>query len=299
VADDEVLLVTYRKALGFQCTTLERWQGLANTLAAIRALQATPSGFAGLLAGTSTTPGRRLIRSGPRNFDLIDRSADLPPGSGVVTSGAEVLDAAGHELLSWLVRQADGAQRLVVSLDGPLNVVAVDALPVDGRTLIERYSVSQVISFAEPTARQAAALPRGAPSMIVFGDPPYGSQAVASNTAEAARGAAALLRGSLDDAAVTWPPLPASAKEVKALSSMYGLMPGKTLFTRESASASNLKALSAAGELGKVRYLVFSAHAIADLADPELSSVVLSQPAGASPRDALRHCGGPCRAEAG
>lgn len=285
LADDEVLLVTYRKPQGFQCTTLERWPGLASTLFATRALQATPSGFAGLLAGSSTAPGRRLIRSGPRTFDLVERSADVPPGSSVVPTGADVLEIAGHELLSWLVRQADGAKRMVISPDGLLNVVAVDALPVDGRTLIERYPVSQVISFAE-LALQQAPPPKRAGSMIVFGDPPYASPDASQSTADAARGAAALLRGSLDDAAVTWPPLPASAKEVRTLSSMYGLVPGKTLFTRESASASNLKALSAAGELSKVSYLVFSAHAIADLADPELSSVVLSQPVGGSPRDA-------------
>lgn len=286
LADDEVLLVSYRKGRGFQCTTSERWPGLANTLLATRALQATPSGFAGLLAGSSSIPSRRLIRSGPRSFDLIDRSADIPPQSSVVASGTELTDAVGRELLGWLVRQADVAKRLVVSPDGLLSVVAIDALSVEGRLLVERYSVSQVISFAEPPARNETPLPKDAAFMIVFGDPPYGSAEGAPSAAEAARGAATVLRGSLDNAAVTWPPLPASAAEVRALSSMYRLVPDKTLFTRESATASNLKALSASGELGKVRYVVFSAHAIADLADPELSSVVLSQPPGGSPRDA-------------
>lgn len=289
LADDEVLLVTYREARGFQCTTLERWQGLASTLSATRALQTAPSGLPGLMAGTATTSGKRLIRSGPRSFDLIERSADLPPGARVVASGAEVLDAAGQELLGWLVRQAAGARRLIMSLDGLLNIVAIDALPVQGRTLIERYAVSQVISFAEPATPRApppAQPDPGAPSMILFGDPAYGPSTASPSTAAAVRGAAALLRGALDDAAVTWPALPASAEEVRRLSSLYGLVPGKTLFTRDSANVSNLKALSATGRLGKARYVVFSAHAIADLVDPELSSVVLSRPAGAPPRDA-------------
>lgn len=289
VADDEVLLATYRQTRGFQCTTMERWQGLANTLAATRALQATPSGLPGLMAGTASTPGRRLVRTGPRSFDLIDRAAHIPPDARVVTSGAELLDIAGQELLAWLVGQADGAQRLVLSLDGLLSITALDALPVQGRTLIERYLVSQVISFAESATPRAPTRPRSAPearSMVLFGDPPYGPSTASPSTAAAVRGAAALLRGALDDAAVTWPALPASAEEVRRLSSLYALVPGKTLFTRESASAANLKALSATGRLGQARYLVFSAHAIADLVDPELSSVVLAQPAGAPPRDA-------------
>lgn len=285
LADDEIVLVTYRKARGFQCTTLERWPGLTNTLLATRALQATPSGFAGVLAGGSSAPARRLIRFGRRSFDLIERSAAIPPGATVVTSGAEALDTTGRELLNWLVRQADGAKHLVLSPDGLLNVVALDALPVDGRALIERLSVSQVISFADHLARRAA-LPRRVTPMIVFGDPPYGSPDASASTAEAARGAATILRGSLDAASVTWPALPAAALEVGKLSSMFDLVPGKTLFTRESANASNLKALDAAGELDKVRYIVFSAHAIADITDPELSSIVLSSPLGGSPRDA-------------
>jgi len=286
LADDEIILVTYRRPRGFQCTTLDRWPGLVNSLSATRALQASPSGIAGLLAGTSTTPGKRLVSFGPRSFDLIERSADIPAGSSLVTSGTELLDSMGRELLRWLTSRADGAQRLIMSLDGLLGIIAVDALPVDGRTLVERYQVSQVISFAKPVAKPTALLTKRSAGMIVFGDPPYGAHASATNIADAARGAATLLRGALDAASVKWPPLPASAGEVKKLASMFGLVPNKTSFTRDSASASNLKLLSAQGKLGRVRYLVFSAHAIADIADPELSSVVLSQPVGAQPREA-------------
>lgn len=133
LADDEVLLVTYREARGFQCTTLERWQGLASTLSATRALQTAPSGLPGLMAGTATTSGKRLIRIGPAQL-RSDRTARGPPAGRARGRGRrQALDAAGQELPGWLVRQAAGARRLIMQpWTGLLNIVHIDALPVQG-----------------------------------------------------------------------------------------------------------------------------------------------------------------------
>ena len=285
LADDEVLLVSYRTTIGFQCTTLESWDGLSDTLLATRDLEATPGGVAGLLAGTSTTPARRLIRKGARTFAVLPRAASIPSGATAVSSSDELFDTVGHELAGWLVRSAGTTTRLVISADGLLNLIAFDALRVDHRALVDRYSISQVASFASyPGKAIPAQLPSGAGSMIAFGDPVYGAPDVSA--AESSRGAARVIRGSLNEAATNWPRLPASAVEVRALSSMFRLVPGKTLFAREMANTLNLKELNDSGALATARYLVFSTHALADLSDPELSSIVLSLPAGGSPREA-------------
>ena len=287
LADDEVLLVSYRKEAGFRCTSLERWSGLADTVLATRALQSTPGGLAGLLAGTASTPARRLIRTGARSFAVLARSAPIPNGATAVSSDSELLNAIGHELLSWLVSSAGATSRLVVSADGVLNLIALDAFPVDGRALVSRFSISQVVSFAGSPGKETRARPqRTKESMIAFGDPVYGPPDATTSATDSARSAALIIRGTLDATTADWPRLPASALELRALSSMFGLIPGKSLFTKDMANTPNLKALNSSGELGKARYLVFSAHALADLADPELSSIVLSLPAGGTQRDA-------------
>src|ERR1017187_5297790 len=79
---------------------------------------------------------------------------------------------------------------------------------------------------------------------------------------------------------------PASEMELRSLTALFTLVPGKSIFKNEAASARNLKALDNDGTLIQARYLVFSAHAFADLTDPEVSSVVLSVPKGGAPRDA-------------
>ena len=288
LADDSVLIVSYRAARGFQCKTLDNWTGLADTVEATRALQSTPGGIAGLLAGTSTAPPRRLVRTGTRSFAVIPRSASIPVGATTVNSSDVLLDAVGQELWSWLVGSAGAATRLEVSSDGLLNLIALDALRLRGQALVKSFSLSHVISFATaPTTRsrrdtRAAAVQ----SMIAFGDALYGLPDTTASTVESARNAASIVRGGLDTNTRNWPKLPSSALELRSLTSMFGLLQGKSLFARDMATTRNLVALSEKGELAKARYLVFSTHAAADLSDPELSSIVLSIPSGGSMREA-------------
>ena len=120
--------------------------------------------------------------------------------------------------------------------------------------------------------------------MIAFGDPIYGNATTATPN-KAAKRAAQALRGVISEGA-DWPKLPASEMELRSLSALFTLVPGKSLFKNEAATARNLKTLDSDGALIQARYLVFSAHAFADLTDPEISSVVLSVPQGGVSRDA-------------
>jgi len=286
LVDNEVLVTSYRQDIGFRCTSLGQWSGLDETIWATHAVQSSVSGIPGLMAGTSSTPASRVIRTGARSFVLIPRAASIPQGATIVNSTADLLSMVGRELLSWLIRQADTTHRLVLSPDGILSLVAFDALVLDGKFLVNRFSVSEVDSYAPSAAEgKHESSSKNRQGMIAFGDPIYSTSGIASTTADSVSRASSLIRGSID-ATANWAKLPASAIELRALSSLYNLIPSKTLFTRESADAQTLKALDRSGSLAKAQFLVFSAHAFADVNDPELSSVVLSVPPGGTPRDA-------------
>lgn len=287
LVEQEVLVVSYGTNAGFQCTSLGDWQGLYETLWATHALESNLTGMAGLLAGGYGVPPSRIVRSGSRTFRLISRADSIPEGFTIETSASKMLSDVGNQLLGWPVSKAGTARRIVVSPDGLVGVVALDALSVNGVPLIARFSVSQVDSFA-PSARneQGALLPKKqyAVPMVAFGDPVYDNGEPAQTTAVAVQKARLVLRGNYDQSS-TWPALPASGIELRGLSTLYQLQPGKTVFARERATVKNLETLNANGTLMEARFLVFSAHAFADISDPELSSVVLTHSSGDGPRD--------------
>jgi tetratricopeptide (TPR) repeat protein len=287
LVDDEVFVASYRHRVGFRCVSLGQWTGVGQTMWAVHEVQSSVGGIPGLLAGTAVRTGSRVIRTGARSFDLIPRSAPIPHGATIVTSSDDLLGGVGQELLGWLLAQAGTARRLLLSPDGMLDLVAFDALVVNGKFVVNRFSVSEVDSFAVSAAgrRHGPVSSEDRYAMIAFGDPVYSTSGAASTTATSVREASSTLRGNFEETA-SWPPLPASKLELRALSSLYKLTPERTLFARESANVGTLKTLNGSGALGRARILVFSAHAFADVDDPELSSVVLSVPLGGAPRDA-------------
>jgi hypothetical protein len=286
LVDDEVLVTSYRQSVGFRCTSLGQWSGVGETMWAAHAVQSSIGGVAGLLVGTPSIPASRVIRTAARSFALIPRSAPIPPSATIITSADDLLGTVGRELLSWLLAQAEKTHRLVLSPDGILNLVAFDALAVDGIFLVSRFSVSEVDSFAPSSIdRKRESFSKDRQAMIAFGDPIYLTSDAAPDTATSVNKAASTIRGNLDETA-NWPRLPASEIELRSLESLYKLTPAITLFTRESANVKVLKELNDTGALAHARILVFSAHAFADVNDPELSSVVLSVPSGGTSRDA-------------
>jgi tetratricopeptide (TPR) repeat protein len=287
LVEQEVLVVTYGANSKFQCTSLGDWHGLYETLWATHALELNPTGMAGLLAGGYGVPPSRIVRSGRRTFRLISRADPIPEGFTIETSANKMLSDVGNDLLGWPVSKAGSARRMVVSPDGLVGIVALDALPVNGRPLITRFSVSQVVSFAHSARNEHAPLrpkKQYAVSMVAFGDPVYEDGEPPQSTAAAVQKARLVLRGNYNQSS-TWPTLPASGIELRGLTALYHLQPGKTVFTREKATVRNLEALNASGTLMGARFLVFSAHAFADISDPELSSVVLTRSPGGGPRD--------------
>jgi tetratricopeptide (TPR) repeat protein len=281
LADEEVLAITYRSEWGFRCRSLGNWDALADTVLATRALQSNLGGIPGLMAGSESAPPRRLVKAEPRTFAVQLRSAPIREGTVTVTSAENVLDVVGAELMGWVVESTGGAERLIVSPDGVLHLVALDALSIRGRSLVLDHVITQVPSFMGLLDREEN--PRGAVSaqgMVVVGDPIYEGSGIASSSADARRAAVTIVQGGTAEVTVGWPPLPAAAQEVSALTKLFGLVEGRTRFTGSAATAAVLRLSSVSEELRRARYVVFSAHAFADLDAPEVSSLVLSLPPG-------------------
>jgi tetratricopeptide (TPR) repeat protein len=293
IVDDEVLVAVFRPQSGYRCTTLGVWDGITESMQAVRAVESTPGGVPGLLAGSIASPAQRVVQTGPRSFALIARAAPIPAGQSIVTSTDALLSAAGHALMAWVYESAGPVDHLIISADGVLHLIALDALKIDGAALISHFSITQVATFMStvaPASRQSPAPAVFAGQkpfrMILFGDPTYSPNFDAKGHSASIAQAALAVRGVFNEETGAWNQLPASPKEVRALSASFGLVPGETVFTRGTATSANLRRIDRNRTLLNAQYLVFSAHAVADLDAPELSSVVLSQPRGMASRDA-------------
>lgn len=284
LVDDEVLLVLYQSSRGFSCTSLGNWTGLSDTVQAVRALQSTPGGMPALMAGSARQAPRRIVRRGERWFTVLPRSAVVPANATPVAAAEELEATIGRELLGWILERTKGTRSLYVSSDGVLNTLALDALRVDGQRVLDRLSLLHV-----PTFKRFSARPRQrafSEKMIVIGDPVYAAQAPTDDerhvTSTRAR---QLLRGDLVQGE-RWPPLPAAALEVRGLTKAFELKAGTSVFARQDATVNTLRRVNASGVLERTRFLVLVAHGMADLEEPELSSLVFSRPPGANARDA-------------
>jgi CHAT domain-containing protein/Tfp pilus assembly protein PilF len=138
----------------------------------------------------------------PRGFDLgpaaaIDAAADALR-KGLRDRTRPDLNARArllHDKVIAPLRASLGAQRLLISPDGDLNLIPFEAMiDRDGRYLIERYAISYLTSGRDLLRMQVARDARGEP--VIVADPLYGEQAAGpssmhfaplSNTAAEAR----------------------------------------------------------------------------------------------------------------
>ncbi|HXU08974.1 MAG TPA: CHAT domain-containing protein, partial [Blastocatellia bacterium] len=167
------------------------------------------------------------------------RKALRDPARTNVNRLARVL---GKRLMQPVLASIGSAQHLLISPDGPLNLVPFAAL-VDERDnyLVERYNISYLTSGRDLLRLQ---IPRdNKNASVVVADPAFGQPALA-----ASRGSLATSRVSnsagparLDYSQIFFGPLPGVTAEVRALRT---ILPKATFLTGEQATKSAVRSLS-------------------------------------------------------
>ncbi|MFN0315708.1 MAG: CHAT domain-containing tetratricopeptide repeat protein, partial [Burkholderiales bacterium] len=221
----------------------------------------------------------------------------LPAQHTLYSSQAKLADAAGRErLLAYLrdklLAPLSGVLRdkdtLILSPDGPLGLVAFDALPWGAGRLIETFEVSQIQSLSVlkliHTRLQAyGSLAKSRPALLAMGNPNYENLATDPHAASPQRSAPAPStrspfergeRPSRGRAQLRWPNLPYTEAELASATALFSTQGAKSYRWNE-ASEQRLRALSNDGELEAYRYLLFPAHGYFDAQVPQDSALVL------------------------
>lgn len=183
-------------------------------------------------------------------------------------SDRAALATQARRLYDLLVRPADariaGAERLLLSPDGPLHTLSFPALMRDDRYFIEwkplHFALSATV-YAEQAQSRPAREPAG-DQLIAFGDPAYRPLTPEGpadpELREAVRNGLALL------------PLPSSGREVKAIAALY---PEAEVYLGREATEERAKSIKKGARL-----VHFACHGILDERFPLNSALVLTLP---------------------
>ena len=169
-----------------------------------------------------------------------------------VSNPDEIADALGRALVAPLLEKAGGKRRWYVSLDGPLHLLAFDALRVNGRRIVEDREIVSSPSLAV-LAMVYSRAGRPAPDRELLG--------LGAMSAEAF-------------AARSLPPLPHASGELDAIESVFG-GGGSMLVRGAQATEARLRALDESGELSRFRYIHLASHGELSLREPHASGVAL------------------------
>jgi CHAT domain-containing protein len=140
-----------------------------------------------------------------------------------------------HErLMAPLAGLAGGAKHLLISPDGPLNLIPFEALVDEqGRYLLENYLIGYLTSGRDLLRMQVERSSRNAPLIVadpLFGEPGPSASAVAANRRSIATGK------NLSD--LYFAPLAGTREEARRIKTLF---PEATLLTGQDASTSSLR----------------------------------------------------------
>jgi CHAT domain-containing protein/Tfp pilus assembly protein PilF len=184
-------------------------------------------------------------------------------------SDRATLKAQARRLYDLLVRPAEariaGAERLLLSPDGPLHTLSFPALIREDRYLIEwkplHFALSATV-YAEIAQSRPPRQDPGEEQLIAFGDPSYRPLTTEASADPEVREA---VRNGL-----SFLPLPSSGREVKAIASLY---PEAEVYLGLDATEERAKSI------GKGSRLVhFACHGILDERFPLNSALALTLP---------------------
>jgi CHAT domain-containing protein len=196
----------------------------------------------------------------------------------VHTTLEEALLVQGQKLYELLIAPAapwiEGADRLLISPDGPLHTLPFAALVRPGEErqfLVDWKPIHTVLSatlYAE-LRRGRPDLPAGSGALVAFADPLVRSSEGVKATPD---------DPPLRRYRAGLPPLPGAREEVRSLAALYGK--DALIYTGAAATEKRLEHLPV-----HPRYLHLACHALLDRRFPLDSALALATPAGEDPGD--------------
>lgn len=251
----------------------------AATLQAYRAVLAKPGGIDELRYPSKSGATEYLVWKLPDgSFQMRKRQEGPLEGAKIVRDAADIQTSISTWLFASLPKQVLAARRWFICPDGPFSLLPYDSLTLDGRLIGEMHDVSFVQSISMLAVsigrlKEYSSLPRE--PMLAVGNSRYQTN---SNGPLPTRAIDAL-RGPRGDplGKILWPDLPGTGEELAALTRLFDLKPGASLFTRDDASQSTIRRLQSDGSLQHFKHIVFAAHGYLNADVPDLSGIVLSQ----------------------
>ena len=292
LADGDALLVFALAPPRVTALRLPDAPGLAGTIEAYRKLVAEPNGALGLGAR-----GERIWRLDSGAYVV---AAQAPEAGAVrVMEIAGIAQALSERLLKPVAAALAGARQVMISPDGALALLPFEALPLDGKALIESVDVSytQSLSMLGLLRERDYQSVQGRKTLFAMGGAEYQAATPAARkpagTVEAAVATAAARRGTdfarligqggaraveqaFDLLDLNWANLPGSEQEVAQVAALFGPAEADVRL-RGDATEANLIALNRDRGLARYRYLLFSAHGYLSTDEPALSALVLGQ----------------------
>lgn len=169
----------------------------------------------------------------------VPRPSCLPLGAVEVRSEAEfnaLRKHLGERLLAPLLPAIANAQHLLVSPAGPLALLPWDALLVQDKSTVHRWSISLTPSLSVLKATRLRLKPPARLALLAM---------------------AASEGGASDDK--MWSPLPNAAREARGAVALFREQGVRAMVGKE-ASEVNLRQLAQSGELARYRRILISAH---------------------------------------
>ncbi|CAN5494999.1 hypothetical protein BH10PSE12_BH10PSE12_07700 [soil metagenome] len=230
--------------------------GLAQSIKAYLALLSAPA-----LVGSAADPmaDRAVFAWKDGSYRLSRLDADIPEEAEIMTDVAIVRALLSKHLFAALPLDVRQARRWIIIPDGPLAAIPFDTLSVDGVPVVTHTAVSYAPSLAmliDLAERMRGRRSLDRDNILVMGAP-------------------ALERAPAESPLRAWSALAGSQAEVTALTSRYGLKPGKTVFSGLAATEAQLRRLDGEGALARYKTLFFSTHGNVDLAASERNAIIL------------------------
>ena len=198
------------------------------------------------------------------------------------------LDDLSNKLYGYLIQDYEediqGKIRLILVPDPIYSNIPMETLKdQDGRYLVEKFDISYVQSYTILSLLQKRQYDNYENNVLAIGNPNYESVSYSEIPYEEADFASVFRTGSVEykvkDIYGTfgysnWPSLPGSMNEINNIVSQ---IKGSKSITAFDANESNIKSLSAGGELLNYNIIHFATHGVIMPDIPDISALVLTQ----------------------